>query len=108
MIISGGENIYPEEVEAVLVQHEAVRECSVVGVPDQKWGETVVACVVAGGSAVSEAELDRYLRGSRLADYKRPRAYLFFDELPKNATNKVLRRVLREKAERLVEPMWST
>ncbi len=108
MIISGGENIYPEEVEAALIQHEGVRECSVVGVADQKWGETVVACVVAKSAGLTEAELDRYLRGTRLADFKRPRAYLFMDELPKNATNKVLRRVLRERAARAVEPMWST
>ncbi len=108
MIISGGENIYPEEVEAVLAQHEAVKECSVVGVPDQKWGETVVACIVAKGGALREADLDKYLRGSRLADYKRPRAYLFLDELPKNATNKVLKRVLRERAAQQIEPMWST
>ena len=108
MIISGGENIYPEEVEAALLQHEGVRECSVVGAADQKWGEVVVACVVAKATSLAEAELDRLLRASRLADYKRPRVYLFMDELPKNATNKVLRRVLREKAARAVEPRWST
>ncbi|MGH7004832.1 MAG: AMP-binding protein, partial [Alphaproteobacteria bacterium] len=76
MIISGGENIYPEEVEAALIQHEGVRECSVVGVADPKWGETVVACVVAKSAGLTQAELDRYLRASRLADFKRPRAYL--------------------------------
>jgi acyl-CoA synthetase (AMP-forming)/AMP-acid ligase II len=108
MIISGGENIYPEEVEAALLQHEGVRECSVVGAADQKWGEVVVACVVAKAPGLAQAELDRFLRASRLADYKRPRVYLFMDELPKNATNKVLRRVLREKAARAAEPMWST
>ena len=108
MIISGGENIYPEEVEAALLQHEGVRECSVVGAPDQKWGEVVVACVVAKAAGLAETDLDRFLRGSRLADYKRPRVYLFMDELPKNATNKVLRRVLRETAARAAEPMWST
>jgi len=108
MIISGGENIYPEEVEAALIQHEGVRECSVVGVADQKWGETVVACVVAKSPGLEEADLDKFLRAGRLADFKRPRTYLFMDELPKNATNKVLRRILREKAARAVEPMWST
>jgi acyl-CoA synthetase (AMP-forming)/AMP-acid ligase II len=108
MIISGGENIYPEEVEAALLLHEDVRECSVVGAPDQKWGEVVVACVVPKTPGLAEAVLDRFLRASRLADYKRPRVYLFMDDLPKNATNKVLRRVLREKAARASEPMWST
>jgi acyl-CoA synthetase (AMP-forming)/AMP-acid ligase II len=100
MIISGGENIYPEEVEAALLTHAAVRECSVVGAADEKWGEVVVACVVADGAGVTEAALDAHVRGSRLADYKRPRVYLFMDELPKNAANKVLRRVLRERAAR--------
>jgi len=99
-------------VEAALIQHEGVRECSVVGVADPKWGERVVACVVAKSTGLTEAELDRYLRGSRLADFKRPRAYLFLEDLPKNATNKVLRRVLREKAAQAgtepVEPMVST
>ncbi len=97
MIVSGGENIYPEEVEAALTQHNGVLECSVVGVSDEKWGERIVACVVAGAANVTEDELDRFLRASRLADYKRPRAYLFLNELPKNATNKVLRRILRER-----------
>jgi acyl-CoA synthetase (AMP-forming)/AMP-acid ligase II len=95
MIISGGENIYPEEVEAALLSHAAVRECSVVGAADEKWGEIVVACVVAD---LTEAALDAHVRGTRLADYKRPRVYLFMDELPKNAANKVLRRILRERA----------
>jgi len=99
MIISGGENIYPEEVEAALIKHEGVRECSVVGVADPKWGEMVVACIVPkAAGTLGEAELDRYLRAGRLADFKRPRTYLFMDDLPKNATNKVLRRVLRENA----------
>lgn len=100
MILSGGENIYPEEVEAALLQHAGVLECSVVGVPDQKWGEAVVACVVAKTPGLAKAELDAFLRASRLADYKRPRGYLFLDELPKTATNKVLRHVLRGQAVR--------
>ena len=102
MIICGGENIYPEEVEAALLGCKGVRECSVVGAPHEKWGEIVVAFVVAEGGAgeapPAEAQLDAHMRASRLADYKRPRLYLFVPDLPKNATNKVLRRMLRGKA----------
>ncbi len=103
MIISGGENIYPEEVEAVLIQHAGISECSVIGMPDEKWGEVVVACVVANEHRPDQEELDKHARASRLADYKRPRAYLFLDELPKNAANKVLRRILRESAAQSIE-----
>jgi len=106
MIISGGENIYPEEVEAALLTHSAVRECSVIGAPDEKWGEIVVACVVADGAGATEAALDAHVRATRLADYKRPRLYLFMDELPKNAANKVLRRVLRERAAARPGAVW--
>jgi len=96
MIISGGENIYPEEVEAVLIQHPGIVECSAIGVPDEKWGEIVMACIVGSENPPDREALDKHVRASRLADYKRPRAYVFMDELPKNAANKVLRRILRE------------
>ncbi|HVO13674.1 MAG TPA: AMP-binding protein [Alphaproteobacteria bacterium] len=95
MIRSGGESIHPEEVEAVLVGHPAIRELSVVGVVDPHWGQIVVACVVPG-APVTAAELDAHCRASPLAGYKRPRGYMFMDTLPKNAANKVLRRVLRD------------
>jgi len=103
MIISGGENIYPEEVEAVLLSHERVGECSVIGLPDEKWGEMVVACITPNGAKPDKATLDSHVRESALADFKRPRAYLFIDELPKNAAGKVLRRILRETALREIE-----
>ncbi|MDH3235331.1 MAG: AMP-binding protein [Alphaproteobacteria bacterium] len=103
MIISGGENIYPEEVETVLLRHEGVGECSVIGAPDEKWGEIVVACVTPKGGRPDEAVLDAHLRASALADFKRPRAYVFIDELPKNAAGKVLRRILRETAVQDIE-----
>lgn len=95
MIISGGENIYPEEVEALLLKHASVTECSVIGLPDERWGEVVVACVVG---AAEEAALEAHMRASSLANYKRPRRYLMLDELPKNAAGKVLRRILRDRA----------
>jgi len=104
MIISGGENIYPEEVETALLRHDAVAECSVIGTPDEKWGEIVVACITPNGAQPEEAQLDAYLRAGTLADFKRPRAYLFMDDLPKNAAGKVLRRILRETAVQNIEP----
>ena len=96
MIISGGENIYPEEVEAILIKHEKILECSIVGFADEQWGEIVVACIIGSGDNSNESEFDEYLKLSNLANYKRPRRYIFMDELPKNATGKVLRRMLRQ------------
>jgi 2-furoate---CoA ligase len=97
MIRSGGESIHPEEVEAVLTGHPAIRENSVIGVVDPHWGQIVVACVVPGGK-VTATELDEHFRASTLAGYKRPRGYMFMETLPKNAANKVLRRLLRDAA----------
>jgi acyl-CoA synthetase (AMP-forming)/AMP-acid ligase II len=97
VINSGGERIHPEEVENVLATHPGIAEISVLGLPDERWGASVVACVVANGNADAES-LDAHCRESTLADYKRPRGYVFLDALPKNAANKVLRRELRETA----------
>jgi len=97
MIISGGENIYPSEVEAVLGGHPAVRDVAVVGLPDPKWGEYVHAVVVLkDGAAVTEAALIAWSR-DRLAGYKRPRACTFMrdEEMPRTATGKNLHRVLK-------------
>ena len=95
MIISGGENIHPAEVESVLAAHPAVKEAAVIGVSDERWGQRVVAFVVS--SKIGEDELDQHCRDSaELAAFKRPREYHFVDELPKSPTGKLLRRVLRE------------
>lgn len=91
LIISGGSNVYPREVEEVLLQHPEVREVSVVGRPHSDWGEEVVAFVVG---AATDAELDA-LCNSRIARFKRPKAYLHVDELPKNNYGKVLKAELR-------------
>jgi acyl-CoA synthetase (AMP-forming)/AMP-acid ligase II len=95
MIRSGGESVYPEEVEAVLATHPAIREAAVIGVPDPLWGEMVVACV-ALAAGTRWQEFDAHCRASTLARYKKPRAYLTVDSLPRNAANKVLRQNLRE------------
>jgi acyl-CoA synthetase (AMP-forming)/AMP-acid ligase II len=99
MIISGGENIYPAEVEDVLYQHADVLEASVVGASDPTWGERVVAVVRRRPrSSVDGAELIEFCR-QRLASYKKPRQVVFVDSLPKNATGKILKSVLRERLE---------
>jgi long-chain acyl-CoA synthetase len=96
VIISGGTNIYPREVEEVLLRHPGVREASVVGAPHPEWGEEVVAFVVAGDPAAPPAteELDRICL-DHIARFKRPKRYLFLAELPKNNYGKVLKRELR-------------
>jgi acyl-CoA synthetase (AMP-forming)/AMP-acid ligase II len=91
VVISGGSNIYPREVEEALLEHPGVEEASVVGAPDAEWGEVVVAFIV--GSA-SSGELDAHLL-ERIARFKRPKRYEFIEELPKNSYGKVLKRELR-------------
>jgi acyl-CoA synthetase (AMP-forming)/AMP-acid ligase II len=91
VVISGGSNIYPREVEEVLLEHPGVSEAGVVGAPDDEWGEVVVAFIVGSASA---AELDAHLL-ERIARFKRPKRYEFIDELPKNSYGKVLKRELR-------------
>lgn len=99
VIISGGTNIYPREVEEVLLTHAAVRECAVVGRPDAEWGEVVVAFVtLAPGATVNPVELDA-LCLDQIARFKRPKAYVVLDELPKNNYGKVLKTELRARLE---------
>jgi long-chain acyl-CoA synthetase len=95
MIISGGENVYPAEVENALHDHAAVSDAAVIGLPDEKWGETVAAVLVCI-QAVSDEELSQFLC-KKLAGFKRPRQFFFVDELPRNAGGKVLKRELRER-----------
>jgi len=97
MIISGGSNIYPREIEEVLLTHPGVAEASVIGRPHAEWGEEVVAFVVRAetGAPVEPSELDRLCQ-DRIARFKRPRDYRFVDALPKNNYGKVLKTALRE------------
>jgi fatty-acyl-CoA synthase len=98
MIISGGENVYPAEVEAALSACEGVADCAVVAGPDARWGEVPVAFVVVrSGAAVDEAALRRHLDG-RLARFKWPKAFRFCEALPRNAMGKVQRFALRAQA----------
>ncbi|MDT5013253.1 MAG: fatty-acyl-CoA synthase [Mycobacterium sp.] len=93
VVISGGSNIYPREVEEVLMEHPGVSEVAVVGAADQEWGEVVVAFVVGNANP---AELDQHLM-QRIARFKRPKRYEFLEELPKNSYGKVLKRELRDR-----------
>jgi len=93
MIITGGENVSPVEIESCLSLHPAVLEVAVVGLADERWGK-VVAAFVKRRALVSEQELERFCRASGLADFKRPRRFVFVDALPKSPVGKLLRRLL--------------
>jgi 2-furoate---CoA ligase len=93
MIITGGENVSPVEIESCLSLHPAVSEVAVVGLPDQKWGKIVTA-FVKRGTYVSEADLEAFCRDSGLANFKRPRRFVFVDAIPRSPVGKLLRRLL--------------
>ncbi|WP_139491568.1 long-chain-fatty-acid--CoA ligase [Brevibacillus dissolubilis] len=108
MIIAGGYNIYPREVEEVLFEHPGIVEAAVVGVPDPYRGETVKAYIVAKkGQTLTQDELNTFCR-QRLASYKVPRKYEFRDELPKTTVGKVLRRQLQDEAKKQIEQEENT
>jgi fatty-acyl-CoA synthase len=96
VIISGGENIYPAEVESVLHQHPAIAECTVIGVPDPRWGEVgrAVVTVNPGAETIGEQDVLAFLR-DRLARYKIPKSVVFVDELPQSASGKLLKKLVR-------------
>ena len=95
MVISGGFNVYPSEVEAVLFQHEAVQEACVFAIPDDKWGESVAAHVVLKPGRPADAALLDAFCAERLAGFKRPRRLEFVDTLPKNPNGKVMRKAVQ-------------
>ncbi|MFM8424990.1 MAG: class I adenylate-forming enzyme family protein, partial [Chloroflexota bacterium] len=97
MFISGGENVYPAEIEKVLYQHPAVHMCAVIGLPDPKWGEVGKACVVLKPNQIaSEEDLLNFMT-ERLAKYKVPKSVALMDALPISAAGKILKRELHEK-----------
>jgi fatty-acyl-CoA synthase len=97
MFISGGENVYPVEIENVLYKHPAVHMCAVVGIPDLKWGEVGLACVVLKPGATASAEDLMGHMQSQLARYKVPKRVEFLDALPLSGMGKILKRELRER-----------
>ncbi|MGJ7920334.1 o-succinylbenzoate--CoA ligase [Neobacillus sp. LXY-4] len=100
LIISGGENIYPAEIEGVLLLHEGIVDAGVIGIEDEQWGQVPVAFVVAKELIeLSEADIISFCQ-HKLAKYKVPKKIIFIDELPRNAANKLLRRNLRDQLER--------
>jgi fatty-acyl-CoA synthase len=97
MIVSGGENVFPREVEDLLADHEHIAEVAVIGVEDEEFGQRLKAFVVlAEEEAASEEDLKKHVK-AHLASYKTPREFEFMDELPRNATGKVLKRELHER-----------
>jgi long-chain acyl-CoA synthetase len=101
MIVTGGENVYPVEVEEALSQHPAVAEVAVIGVPDERWGEAVKALVVTHPGAVASADALVAFTRERLAGYKLPRSIDFVEELPRTPSGKVLKHELRDRYRRL-------
>ncbi len=100
MIISGGENIYPKEVEDLIYSHPKVLEVAVIGLPDPVWGERVHAVVVTKeNEKLSEQEIIDFCR-DRIAGFKKPKSVSFMDRLPRNPAGKVLKNVLREQLKR--------
>ena len=96
MIISGGENVYPSEVEEVLYSHDEVGEVVVFGTPSDKWGEKVTAVIATDADGLTTDELDEFLEG-KLANFKRPKEYVFTDELPKSGSGKIQRQEIVER-----------
>jgi len=97
MIIRGGLNVYPREVEEVIMKHEAVSLVAVIGIPDEQFGEEIQACVVLNeGASLSETDLMAWTK-ERIAAYKYPRKIEFLDGLPMSATGKILKKELRKK-----------
>ena len=95
MIISGGENVYPAEIEGVLAQHPGIVEAAVIGQESEKWGESPLAIVVKSDDSLTEADVIEFCKG-KLAGYKQPKGAVFVDEIPRNPSGKILKRLLRE------------
>jgi acyl-CoA synthetase (AMP-forming)/AMP-acid ligase II len=103
MIITGGSNVYPREVEEILMQHDDVLEVCVIGIPDDLWGEVVVALVVLKEGAIVDEQDLIAVAATRLASYKKPRSVYFVKQLPKNTYGKVLKRQLRDQYRQLLQ-----
>jgi acyl-CoA synthetase (AMP-forming)/AMP-acid ligase II len=95
MIISGGENVYPAEIENVLLQHPGVADAAVIGQDSAKWGESPFAVIVRSDPDLTEAQVLAHCDG-KLARFKLPKGAVFIDEIPRNPSGKILKRVLRE------------
>jgi acyl-CoA synthetase (AMP-forming)/AMP-acid ligase II len=99
MIISGGENVYPAEIEGLLATHPGVREAAVIGQDSERWGESPLAIVVKSDAALTAPDVLKFCQG-KLARFKQPQVVEFVDEIPRNPSGKILKRVLREQFDR--------
>ena len=98
MLITGGENVYPAEVEEAILAHPDVGEVGVIGIPDEKWGESVRAVVVPlPGKTLTLEDITEFCEG-KLAKYKIPKSVMIVGELPRNPSGKILKRILREQS----------
>lgn len=95
MIISGGENVYPAEIENVLQAHPGVTEAAVIGQESERWGESPFAIIVRADDALTEADVIEFCRG-KLAGFKQPKGVAFVETIPRNPSGKILKRLLRE------------
>ena len=95
MLISGGENVYPAEIENLLLSHPGVSDAAVIGLPSPKWGEVPLAVVAKNDPDLSETDVLEWCKG-KLAAFKRPKVAVFIDAIPRNPTGKILKRVLRD------------
>jgi 2-furoate---CoA ligase len=98
MIICGGENIHPAEVESVLLSYEGIKDVAVVGIPNETWGQIVKAYVVANDPRLQAEDLEQFLKKSKLENYKRPKQIDFIEEIPRNPSGKILRSILCKQA----------
>ena len=96
MIISGGENVYPAEIENVVLQHPGIRECAVIGIPSARWGESPLVVTVRADETLREEDVLRHCNG-KLARYKLPKAAVFVDTIPRNPSGKALKFELRQR-----------
>jgi fatty-acyl-CoA synthase/long-chain acyl-CoA synthetase len=95
MIISGGENVYPAEIESVLATHPSIVEAAVIGQADEKWGESPFAIVVSKDASLTAESVMAYC-GEKLAGFKQPKRIEFTDQIPRNPSGKILKRILRD------------
>ncbi|NCF76671.1 MAG: AMP-binding protein, partial [Proteobacteria bacterium] len=99
MIISGGENVYPAEIEGLLATHPSIREAAVIGQESERWGESPLAIVVRSDDALTSGDVLEFCQG-KLARFKQPQVVEFVEEIPRNPSGKILKRVLREQFDR--------
>ncbi|MBR4907834.1 MAG: long-chain fatty acid--CoA ligase, partial [Acidaminococcaceae bacterium] len=98
MIISSGENVYPREIEEVLMAHPDIKDAAVIGIPDKLRGQAICAYIVAEDGGAKDKRMIRKYLLSRVAPYKVPKEFIFCDQLPRNNTGKILKNVLRERS----------